>query len=94
MKLLDGPKPLSEVPRQAVNPRDHHRVTGFEHPAELRPRRPAHVLARRHVGEDSVVPQPVSVEDPALGAQPALSFRLGNPDVAEDRRIDGSTSSG
>ena len=32
------------------------------------------------------------VEDTALGGQPALALRLGYPDVAEDRRIDGSTS--
>ena len=32
MKLLDGPESLREVPRQAVDPRDHHRVPGFQHP--------------------------------------------------------------
>ena len=34
------------------------------------------------------------VENPALGGQPALSLRLGDPDVTEDRGIDGSTSGG
>ena len=37
VKLLDGPESLSEVPRQAVNPWDHHRVPRFEHFAEVRP---------------------------------------------------------
>ena len=46
------------------------------------------------VGEDAVVPQPVVVEDPALGGQSARALRLGYPDVSEYRRIDGSTSGG
>ena len=46
------------------------------------------------VGEDAVVPQPVVVEDPALGGQSARALRLGDPDVAEDRGIDGNTSNG
>ena len=38
--------------------------------------------------------RPLVVEYPALGGQPALSLGLGDPDVAEDRGIDGSTSGG
>ena len=34
------------------------------------------------------------VDDTSLGGQPALSLRLGDPDVAEDRGVDGSTSGG
>ena len=34
-KLLDRLEPFPEVPSQAVEPRDHHRVPGFEHPAEV-----------------------------------------------------------
>ena len=37
VKLLDRLEPFPEVPGQAVKPRDHHRVPGFEHPAELHP---------------------------------------------------------
>ena len=92
VKLLNGPESLRQVPRQAVNPRDHHRVPGVQQPAEFRPRLPAHVLARGHVCEDPIVPEPVVVEDSALGGQPALSLRLGDPDIAENRGIDGNTS--
>ena len=86
--------PSQEVPGQAVEPQDYHCVPGFKHPAELRPRRSAHILARGHIGEDPVAPEAVVVEDPALGGQPTLSLRLGNPDVAEDRGIDWNTSVG
>ena len=41
-----------------------------------------------------VVPQPVAVEDAALGGQPAVALRLGDPDVTEDRGVDGSASCG
>ena len=92
VKLLDRLEPLCEIPRQAINPRKHNRVTGLEHPAKLLPRGPAHAPARGHVGEDPVVPQTVVGEDAALGGQPAVSLCLGDPDVAEDRGIDGSTS--
>ena len=37
VKLLNGFQSLSEVPRQAVNPRDHYRVPRFEHVAERPP---------------------------------------------------------
>ena len=37
VKLLDRFEPFPEVPRQAVEPRDHHRVPRVEHPAELPP---------------------------------------------------------
>ena len=37
MKLLDGFETLREIPRQAVNPRDHYRVPRFEHVAERPP---------------------------------------------------------
>ena len=55
---------------------------------------PAHVPTRGDVGEDTVFPQTMVVEDTALGGQPALPFNLRDPDVAEDRGIDGSTSDG
>ena len=37
VKLLDGLEALGEVPRQAVDTRDHHSIPWFEHPAEFRP---------------------------------------------------------
>ena len=72
---------LREVP---VQPRHGHGVAGSEYPAELLPRGASHAPARGHVGKDAVVPQPVVMEDTALGGQPALSLRLGDPDVTED----------
>ena len=45
VKFLDGFESLREVPRQAVDPRDHYRVPWSEQPTEFRPRRSAHVLA-------------------------------------------------
>ena len=87
VQLLDGPEPLREVTRQPVQPRDHDDVAGLERLPERRPRGPAHVPARGHVGEDAVVPEAVAGEDAALGGQPARALRLGDPDVAEDRGV-------
>ena len=36
VKLLNGLQSLSEVPRQAVNPRGHNRVPGHKTPPALR----------------------------------------------------------
>ena len=62
---------------------DHDDVAGLELLQEMLPGGAAHVPARGDVGEDAVVPQPVVVEDAALGGQPARALSLGDPDVAE-----------
>ena len=67
-------------------------VAGLENLTELLPRGAAHVPARGDVGEDAVVTEPVVGEDAALGGQPALALSLGDPDVAEDCWVHGSTS--
>ena len=81
VEILDGPQTLGEVPGQPVDPRDHYDVAGSELSPELLPGGPAHVPARSHVGEDA-----------ALGGQPALAPRLGDPDVAEYRGVHVATS--
>ena len=90
-QLLDGPEPLREVTRQAVQPWDHDDA-GLELSPELLPFRAAHVPARSDVGEDPVVSEAVAGEDTALGGQPARALRLGDPDVAEDCGVHVATS--
>ena len=72
--------------------RDHDDVAGLELFPERRPRGAAHVPARGDVGEDAAVPEPVVGEDAALGGQPALALRLGDPDVAEECGVHSLTS--
>ena len=87
MQLLDGPEPLGQVPRQAVDPRDHDDVARLERLPELLPCRAMHGPAGGDVGVEPVIPEAVVVEDAALGGQPAFSLSLGDTDVAEDRWV-------
>ena len=62
-KLLNGLQSLSEVPRQAVNPRDHNRVPGHKTPPSPSWRLGA-VLAGNHPALSTRTPASLAVPSP------------------------------
>ena len=70
VKLLNGLQSLSEVPRQAVNPRDHNRVPGHKTPPSPSWRLGA-VLAGNHPALSTRTPASLAV--PSLPQNP-VSF--------------------
>ena len=82
-------RPSLRLRARRVQPGHDDHVYGPERLPELLPCWTAHGPARGDVGVDPVVSQAVLGQDAALGGQPALSLRLGDPDVAEDCWVHG-----